>query len=51
MVFASNSKMRMAGSGVAVFGSSPRNVAWMLDRRNIHTAAPDKLNQLQQSVF
>jgi len=51
LVFASTSKMTMAGSGVAVFGSSPRNVAWMLDRLNIHTVGPDKLNQLRHVRF
>ena len=51
LVFASTSKMTMAGSGVAVFGASPRNVAWMLDRLNIHTVGPDKLNQLRHVRF
>lgn len=51
LVFASTSKMTMAGSGVAVFGSSPRNVAWMMDRLNVHTVGPDKLNQLRHVRF
>lgn len=51
LVFASTSKMTMAGSGVALFGSSPRNVGWMLDRLNIHTVGPDKLNQLRHVRF
>ena len=51
LVFASTSKMTMAGSGVAVFGASPRNVAWMLDRLNTHTVGPDKVNQLRHVRF
>ncbi len=51
LVFASTSKMTFAGSGVAVFGSSPRNVAWLLERLNIHTVGPDKLNQLRHVRF
>lgn len=51
LVFASTSKMTMAGSGVAVFGASPRNVGWMLDRLNTHTVGPDKLNQLRHVRF
>lgn len=51
LVFASTSKVTMAGSGVAVFGASARNVAWMLARLAIHTVGPDKLNQLRHVRF
>jgi DNA-binding transcriptional MocR family regulator len=51
LVFASTSKMTMAGSGVAIFGSSPSNVAWVLERLKVHTVGPDKLNQLRHVRF
>jgi aspartate/methionine/tyrosine aminotransferase len=51
LVFASTSKMTLAGSGVASFGSSPRNVAWLMARLSVHTVGPDKLNQLRHVRF
>lgn len=50
-VFASTSKVTLAGAGVAVFGSSPANVRWYLDRAKWRTIGPDKLNQLRHVRF
>jgi DNA-binding transcriptional MocR family regulator len=46
-VFASTSKITMAGSGVAFFGSSPSNVAWYRTHASVQTIGPDKVNQLR----
>jgi DNA-binding transcriptional MocR family regulator len=47
LVFGSTSKMTLAGAGVAVFGSSPANVAWYLTRMGRRTIGGDKVNQLR----
>jgi aspartate/methionine/tyrosine aminotransferase len=51
LVFASTSKVTFAGAGIALFGSSPGNVSWLLERMSIHTVGPDKLNQLRHVRF
>jgi len=50
-VFASTSKMTLAGAGLAFFASSPANVAWYLARAFKRTIGPDKLNQLRHVRF
>ncbi|MER6051211.1 aminotransferase class I/II-fold pyridoxal phosphate-dependent enzyme [Streptomyces sp. NPDC001793] len=50
-VFGSTSKITMAGSGVAFFGSSPANVAWLLGHLSKRTIGPDKVNQLRHARF
>ncbi|PXW23481.1 aminotransferase class I/II-fold pyridoxal phosphate-dependent enzyme [Paraburkholderia caballeronis] len=50
-VFASLSKVTLAGSALAWFASSPRNVAWWLKRTAVRTIGPDKLNQLRHVRF
>ncbi|MFF7989275.1 aminotransferase class I/II-fold pyridoxal phosphate-dependent enzyme [Kitasatospora xanthocidica] len=50
-VFASTSKVTTAGSGVAFFGSSPANVAWLLGHTGKRTIGPDKINQLRHVAF
>lgn len=50
-VFASTSKMTLAGAGLAVFASSPANVSWYLERATTRTIGPDKLNQLRHVRF
>ncbi|WP_241777555.1 aminotransferase class I/II-fold pyridoxal phosphate-dependent enzyme, partial [Streptomyces sp. CT34] len=50
-VFGSTSKITMAGSGVAFFGSSPANVSWLLDHFSKRTIGPDKINQLRHARF
>jgi DNA-binding transcriptional MocR family regulator len=50
-VFASTSKMTLAGAGLAFFAASPANVAWFLARAGKRTIGPDKLNQLRHVRF
>ena len=49
--FASTSKVTLAGAGVALFASSPANVAWYLARAGRRTIGADKLNQLRHLRF
>lgn len=46
-VFGSTSKMTFAGAGLALFASSPANVAWLLERLFRRSIGPDKINQLR----
>ena len=50
-IFASTSKITLAGAGIAVFASSPENVRWFLGRSFFRTIGPDKLNQLRHVRF
>jgi aspartate/methionine/tyrosine aminotransferase len=50
-VFGSTSKITMAGSGVAFFGSSHANVSWLLGHLSKRTIGPDKVNQLRHARF
>lgn len=50
-VFASTSKMTLAGAGLAFFASSDANVKWLLARASKQTIGPDKLNQLRHVRF
>ena len=50
-MFASTSKVTMAGSGVSFFASSPANVAWYLKRDDARSIGPDKINQLRHVRF
>ncbi len=49
--FGSTSKVTLAGAGVALFASSPANVAWYLARAGRRTIGSDKLNQLRHLHF
>jgi DNA-binding transcriptional MocR family regulator len=50
-VFASTSKITLAGAGLAFFGSSPANLAWFMARAFKRTIGSDKLNQLRHVRF
>jgi DNA-binding transcriptional MocR family regulator len=50
-IFASTSKITLAGAGLAFFASSPANVAWYLARLFKRTIGSDKLNQLRHVRF
>lgn len=50
-VFASTSKVTLAGAGLAFFASSPANLRWYLARAGKQTIGPDKLNQLRHVQF
>ena len=50
-VFASTSKITLAGAGLALFASSPGNVRWYLARAGKRTIGPDKLNQIRHVRF
>nr|WP_267478901.1 aminotransferase class I/II-fold pyridoxal phosphate-dependent enzyme [Paraburkholderia saeva] len=51
LVFASLSKVTLAGASVAFLASSPRNVAWWQKHTGVRTIGPDKLNQLRHVRF
>ncbi len=50
-IFASTSKVTLAGAGLAFFASSPANVKWYLARVSKRTIGADKLNQLRHVRF
>lgn len=50
-VFASTSKITLAGAGLALFAASEANVKWFLARLTPRTIGPDKLNQLRHVRF
>ncbi len=50
-VFASTSKITLAGSGLALFAGSKDNVKWLLARLTPRTIAPDKINHLRHVRF
>jgi len=50
-VFASTSKITIAGAGLALFAGSKENVKWLLGRMTPRTIGPDKLNQLRHVLF
>lgn len=50
-VFASTSKVSLAGAGVAFFGSSPANVEWFLKHDGMRSIGPDKLNHQRHIAF
>jgi DNA-binding transcriptional MocR family regulator len=50
-IFGSTSKITFAGAGVAFFGASPDNVAWLLAGSGKRSIGPDKINQLRHALF
>ncbi len=51
LLFASTSKVTLAGAGVSFLGGSPENVAWYLSHTAFRTIGPDKVNQLRHARF
>jgi DNA-binding transcriptional MocR family regulator len=51
IIFASTSKVTLAGAGLAFLAGSPANVRWYLDSAGKRTIGPDKLNQLRHVRF
>jgi DNA-binding transcriptional MocR family regulator len=51
LVFASTSKITLAGAGLALFAASKENVKWQLARMTPRTIGPDKLNQWRHVLF
>ncbi len=51
LVFASTSKITLAGAGLALFAASKDNVNWLLARLTPRTIGPDKVNQLRHVLF
>ena len=51
LVFASTSKITLAGAGLALFAGSKENVKWLLARLTPRTIGPDKINQLRHVLF
>jgi len=50
-VFASTSKITLAGAGLSFFASSKTNVNWLMGRMQYQTIGPDKINQLRHLRF
>lgn len=48
-IFASTSKISFAGSGIAAFASSKKNIDHALSKIKIQTIGPDKINQLRHA--
>jgi DNA-binding transcriptional MocR family regulator len=51
LVFASTSKITLAGSGLAALAASPANIAWWQRHASIRSIGPDKVNQLRHVRF
>ena len=51
LVFASTSKITLAGAGLALFAGSKENVKWLLARMTPRTIGPDKINQWRHVLY
>ncbi|WP_407530569.1 aminotransferase [Methylobacterium oryzisoli] len=51
IVFASTSKVTLAGAGLAFLAASPANLRWYLAQAGKRSIGPDKLNQLRHVRF
>ncbi len=51
IVFASTSKVTLAGAGLAFLAASPANLRWYLAHAGKRSIGPDKLNQLRHARF
>jgi DNA-binding transcriptional MocR family regulator len=50
-IFASTSKVTLAGAGLAMLASSPDNVRWYLKHAGRRSIGPDKINELRHVRF
>ena len=50
-VFASTSKMTLAGAGIGMVAASPEHVTWLLKHMGRRTIGTDKVNQLRHARF
>jgi DNA-binding transcriptional MocR family regulator len=50
-VYASTSKITLAGAGIGMVATSPGNVTWLLKHMGRRTIGPDKVNQLRHARF
>jgi DNA-binding transcriptional MocR family regulator len=50
-VYASTSKITLAGAGIGMVATSPDNVRWLLKHMSRRTIGPDKVNQLRHARF
>jgi DNA-binding transcriptional MocR family regulator len=50
-VYASTSKITLAGAGIGMVAASPDNVTWLLKHMSRRTIGPDKVNQLRHARF
>lgn len=51
LIFASTSKITLAGSGMAALAASPANIAWWQSHVSVRSIGPDKINQLRHVRF
>ena len=51
LLFASTSKITLAGSGMAALAASPANIAWWQSHVSVRSIGPDKVNQLRHVRF
>jgi DNA-binding transcriptional MocR family regulator len=51
IVFASTSKITLAGSGMAALAASPANFHWWQKHASVRSIGPDKVNQLRHVRF
>jgi DNA-binding transcriptional MocR family regulator len=51
LLFASTSKMTLAGAGLGLLAASEANIAWFVARCSQRSIGPDKLNQLRHVRF
>ncbi|MBO66959.1 MAG: aminotransferase [Acidiferrobacteraceae bacterium] len=51
LMFASTSKMSLAGAGVAAIGASSANIQDARTKIGVQTIGPDKINQLRHMIF
>jgi len=51
LMFASTSKITLAGAGLSMVAASPENMRWLVGRMSRQTIGPDKINELRHVRF